>query len=282
VKTIINAAFASRRRRQATILSLSGIAVLLVGLYFNFQPGRQLILWAYVALIIGSVLSWLGVSLADQYVRPPRPEDAMAEAMKGAGAAYAMYHWALPADQALLTPFGIVLFRLFNIEGPVVVQGERWRDARPLSRRIFALGRQPIRNPARFLAGQADALRAALVGRDPALADVPILPVGLFTSPKVQLTAEDPQPPALRADALREWLRADGKRASLAPATRRSLEAALDALAEERLGMAQAAAARQRSEAAAKQRAAEHAAKEAQKKDEEKAARREKARAKRP
>jgi hypothetical protein len=232
MKIVIHSALASRRRRQATLISFAGIGVLLVGLYFNFQRGGQLmILYAYLALILGSLLSFLGVSLADQWVRPPRAEDALGEAMKGAGPAYALYHWALPADHVLLAPWGLVLFRVFNIEGAVAVRGDKWRDTRPLIRKVFSLGRQPVRNPERILGIEAAQLRAALVAHDPELADVPMQPVGLFTSPRVDLTVVDATPPALTGDGLRDWLRTEGRRASLAPATRRALVGALDAIA---------------------------------------------------
>lgn len=281
MKTVLNAALAARRRRQATLLSVVGIAVLLLGLYFNFQPGPQRVLYAYFALLIGSVLSWVGVSMADQWVRPPRANDALAEVMKGASAAYALYHWVLPAEHVLLTPAGLILIRVFNIEGAVTVRGAKWRDARPFLRKLFSLGRQPVRNPERLLAEQAAALKSALVARDASLADVPMQPLGLFTNRRVELTVEEPQPLALRADALRDWLRADGKGVSLPPATRRALEAALDDLAAERLGTDKQAEARAKSEAAAKSRAAEQAAKDAAKKEAETAERRERARAKR-
>lgn len=281
MKILVNSVLASKRRRQATLLSVVGIAILLLGLYFNFSSGPQRILYAYFALLVGSVLSWIGVSMADQWVRPPRADEALSEVMKGAGAAYALYHWVLPAEHVLLTPAGLILFRVFNIEGEVSVRGSKWRDARPLMRKLLSLGRQPVRNPERLLADQAAALRTALVARDPSLADVPMQPVGVFTHRRVELSLAEPQPAAMRADALREWLRADGKGPGLPPATRRALEAALDGLAAERLGTNKQAEARAKSEAAARSRAAEQAAKDAAAKEAEKAERREKTRAKR-
>jgi hypothetical protein len=274
MKITVHEALARRRRRQATLLSFAGIAVLLVGLYFNFQSDRQLILYAYMALILGSLLSFLGVSLADQWVRPPRAEVALAEAMKGAGPAYALYHWALPADHVLLAPWGLVLFRVFNLDGSVTVRGDKWRDTRSLARKLFSLGRQPVRNPTRILAIEAGQLRTALAARNPALAEVPMQAVGLFTSPRIELTAEAAEPPALRADGLREWLRAEGRRAALPAATRRALESALESIAAEAIGPDRSAEAQARAEAAAQARAVEKAEREAAEKAEARAERR--------
>jgi hypothetical protein len=280
MKILINTALATKRRRQATVLSVAGILVLLVGLYLNFQHSAQLVLAAYMALILGSLLSFWGVSLAGQWVRPPRAEEAIGEAMKGAGPSYALYHWVLPADHVLLAPWGLVLFRVFNVDGPAKVRGTKWHDTRPFYRKLFSLGRQPVRNPERILGIEADQLRKALVAKDPALADVPMQPVGLFTNPRVELSVADPNLPALRLDALRDWLRTEGKRPGLAPATRRALDAALDAVAGATLGTDKMIEAQAKSEEAAKARAADKAAKEAQAKAEAKAEKRAKARGK--
>jgi hypothetical protein len=267
MKTVIHTALANRRRRQAVLLSLGGIAVLLVGLFLNFQSGPNVLVLAYGALMAGTLLSWLGVGLADQWVRPPRAEVALGEAMKGAGPAFALYHWALPAEHVLVAPWGLVLFRVYNTDGAVEVRGERWRDARPFLRRLMTLGRQPVRNPQRALAYEAERLRGALVARDPALAEVPMQPVAVFTEPRAMLTVEAPNLPVLRLDALRDWLRAEAKRPALPPPARRALATALDAEAGERLGTARQAEARARSEAARQARAADQAATEARKKE---------------
>ncbi len=278
MKVVIHSALARKRRRQATLLSVAGIAVLFLGLYFNFQPSRQLLMYAYMSLILGSLMSWLGVSMADQWVRPPRAEEAVGEAMKGAARSYVLYHWALPADHVLLAPWGLTLFRVFNIDGPVEIRGDRWRDARPLARKLFSLGRQPVRNPERILGVESDQLRQALADRDSALAAVPMQLAGLFTSARAELTVSEPNLPAVRADGLRDWLRVESKKPNLQPAIRRVLEAALDDIAAERMGTARAAEAQVKAEEAAKSRAAATAAKAATAKDEARAEKRARAR----
>lgn len=278
MKVVFNAPLARKRRRQATLLSMGGIAILFLGLYFNFQPSRQLLLYAYMCLILGSLMSWLGVSMADLWLRPPRAEVVMGEAMKGAARSFALYHWALPADHVLLAPWGLTLFRVFNIEGAVDIRGERWRDARPLTRKLFSLGRQPVRNPERILSVEADQLRQALVAVDPTLSGVPMQLAGLFTHDGVRLAVEDPNLPVVRVDELREWLRTESKKPNLEPLERRALEAALDEVAAQRMGTAKAAAAQAKAEEAAQARAAEKAARKAKTKAEERAEKRARAR----
>jgi hypothetical protein len=103
-------------------------------------------------------------------------------------------------------------------------------------------------------------------------------PVGLFTSARAELTAEAPNLPALRADGLRDWLRSEGRKPNLEPAVRRALETALDEIAADRLGTAEAAAAQARAAEAARVRAAEKSAKDARAKEEARAEKRARAR----
>lgn len=232
MKRVVDRVLVARRRRQATLLSVAGLAVLGIGLFLNFQPSQ--VLGAYVALLAGTLLSVLGIGLADKWLRRPRPEEALAEALKG-GRALALYHWALPAEHVLVAPWGLVVIAVFAQEGPVHVRGARWREARPLWRALFSLGRRPVRDPSAALDAEAAALSAALVADDPALAGVPIERLAVFTFPGVALTVDAPSLPAVRTADLRAWLRDASKRPALPAADRRRLELALDRLAEARM-----------------------------------------------
>ncbi len=231
MKVVIHSNRVARRGRQAILLSVAGLAVLATGLALSlFRP--QQIVYAYSALVAGTLMSWLGIALSDKWLRPPRADKALADALKGAGRAYALFHWVLPAEHVLLTPSGLVVFAVFNQEGPVAVRGDRWHEGRPLWKRLFALGRRPVRNPERLLETEVEALRDALVAEDAELGDVPIEAVALFTYRGVSLTVEGPNVPALRTDDLRAWLREAERGRKLSPARRRRVELALDRLAE--------------------------------------------------
>lgn len=238
---VTNEALAARRRRQAALLSVAGFLVLVLGLAANLLglraagPDRTYVLVSYAGLVVGSILSWLGMALSDRWALRPRADAVLADALKGAGRAFRLYNWSLPADHVLLAPWGLTVFAVFNSEGPVSVQGGRWRDRRPLGRRLLGLGRRPVRHPGRALSVEVDALRAALVAQDQALADVTVATAAVFARPGVALDVVDPDMPVMRADALREWLRQDGRGAPLTHGDRRRIERALEAISAARL-----------------------------------------------
>lgn len=65
-----NQALCARRRRQALLCSGAGIAVLVTGLVLNLRSQFGA---AYLALLVGTLCSWMGVVLADRWGGHPAP-----------------------------------------------------------------------------------------------------------------------------------------------------------------------------------------------------------------
>lgn len=242
MKVVTNEALASRRRRQALLASMAGVSILIVGLLVNLraagggQDARQQLMLAYAALVGGSVLSWIGVVLTDRWAGRPRGDEALEAGLKGAGAAYKLYNWVLPAEHVLLTPWGLAVFTVFNHEGPVAIRGKRWRDARPFYRRLLSFGRRAVRDPRGALRLETGALARALLERDEALGEVTIEGVALFSHPALRLSVQEPSLPVVTLTTLRDWLRQEAaERESLSAGQRRRLQRALDEMAAERL-----------------------------------------------
>lgn len=200
-----NEALATRRRRQALLCSTAGIAILVAGLFLNlkgrFGP-------AYLALLLGTIASWMGVVLADRWVALPRPNKVLEEGLRRCeGRLYHLYHWTLPPDHVLLAPWGLTVFHSVGHDGPALIDGSRWRDLRPLWRRLLRFARRPVRHPGELIALDVKALREALATCAPALAEVPIRAVVLFTHPQARLTrkAEEADLPVLLPSELDAW-----------------------------------------------------------------------------
>jgi hypothetical protein len=232
VKVVTHTRLVARRRHEAMAASIGGLAVLGVGLLISLTR-VQLVAYAYGALVVGSVLSWIGIWLSETWLRPPRADEALAQALKGAGPAYALYNWVLPADHVLLVPWGLVVIAALGNDGPALIDGARWREQRPLRQRVARLGRRPLRNPSRWLGFEVRSLRDALSAAGAELGDVPIQPLAVFVQPKAVISVGESELPVIRADGFRTWLRQQ-KVPSLSPARRRQLVAALDELAASR------------------------------------------------
>ena len=183
---------------------------------------------AYLALLVGTLCSWMGVVLADRWVAIPRPDKVLQEGLKRCtGRPYHLYNWTLPPDHVLLAPWGLTVFHTMGHDGPALIDGGRWRDLRPLWRRLLRFARRPVRHPGELVALDLKALREALAAKDAELAAVPVDTVVLFTHPQAKLTLQrqDAALPVLQPADLDAWAQhALRDRPRLAPALRLRLE----------------------------------------------------------
>lgn len=232
LKIVTNPALMRRRGRQAGLLSMGGLVVLGVGLFLNLRGYAEP---ALVALFLGALASWIGVGLADKWLKPPRADVAIQRGLKGAGPAFALYHWRFPADHLLLAPWGLTVLVPVTVDGRVEISEGRWRERRPLYKKLLTLGRRPIGNPAAIAKLDIEAIRQMLASEAPQLTDVPVDAVAVFTQPTVVFTGEDSALAAVRADELREWIADRRKTEPLTNAARRELEKAVDGLAAKAL-----------------------------------------------
>jgi hypothetical protein len=234
LKVVRNDRLARRRGRQASALSIVGLSLLGAGLVVNF---RGQIGAAYLMLIAGSAMSWAGIALGDTWLKPPRPDKVLGDAFSAGGKGLALYHWALPPAHVLLGPWGLTVLLPSGADGLVTASPGRWKEQRPLRRRLTSIGRRPLGKPPDLAELQVDDLSAALAAREPEAAPPPIDAVIVFLNPAVELEGADERLPMVRAADLRSWLATARKRPSLDPVRRRELEAALDAMAAERMGV---------------------------------------------
>lgn len=237
MRVVTNDRLVARRRRVALLLSMGGVAVLGLGLLVNFYGGgaSRYVTLSYVALAVGTMLSWIGITLSDRWALPPRADLALAEGLKGAGQAFKLYNWLLPAEHVLLAPWGLTIFAVYNCDGPVDIRGRKWRDVRPWYRRLLSFGRRPVREPSRVLHIETSALAAKIMEHDEdgSIGDVAVEGVAVFSRLSGPLTVHEPSVPAYTTDGLGEWLKSRRKGESISPGRRRRLERVLDSIAEE-------------------------------------------------
>jgi hypothetical protein len=226
-----NTSLVRRRTRQAQVLSLLGLAVLLAGLLANLRQPSAGAAVGYFTLILGTTLSLIGISLSDKWVRPPRADVALTRALDRLGAGYKLYNWLLPAEHVLLTPAGVLVILVKSHAGRVECHAGRWRHRRSAWERIRDMGRRPLGRPDAELTAEIEAF-----GRLPGLAESGApLPgaadgVIVFTSRDVRLAVDECGQTSVHVGDLREWLREWMRgRQTLTPAVRRRLQSALDA-----------------------------------------------------
>ena len=194
--------------RLGQIASLLGLLALVAGLLFIFiSDNPNVFLYQLVALVIGFGLSQVGLYLSHRYLRRPRLDQVLDKAAgKFARKDGRLYHYLLPAPHVLLLPVGIVVLVAKYQSGRISVQGDRWTQGGVGMRRFF--GREGLGNPTREAEAQAARMTAMIQEVAPTAADVPVLPVIVFTTPNLDtLDLKESRIPATHAAKLGPVLR---------------------------------------------------------------------------
>jgi hypothetical protein len=213
---IRNEKLIKRNSLIARITMFGGLIVLAGGLFISF--GRADLFWlSTVALVVGFILSQIGIYYANRWGRSPRPDQLLDLSLKGLDGKFTLYHYETPANHLLVGPSGIWVLLPRPQKGYIGFSNGRWHHrGGSIYLKLFAqegLGRpelevkDEIRRVQEYLAKSLEGVslpdvRAALV----------------FTNPTVEIDIpEDETPPAetIQAGKLKELVRKNAKEKAL-------------------------------------------------------------------
>ncbi len=186
--------------------SLGGLAVLVAGMIVSLRF-PQLIWVSMLSLLIGFLGSTVGAYYANRWVRSPRADEVLTQALKGISNQYHLYHYLLPASHVLLGPTGLYLFRTYTHEGLVTYDGKKWRQKRSLLRSLGFSGTEALADPVQDALYDVQRFRRWLAQRYPAEKIPEIKPFVVFVRDKVELSVADTPVPVLRHKQLKGLVR---------------------------------------------------------------------------
>ena len=208
---ISNDTLIKRNARLSQIVMIAGLVVLGGGMFisFRFTDARYFYL-TLLALLLGFILSQVGIHYANHFGRHPRPDESMNSALKGLDAKYTLYHYLTPVPHLLIGPAGIWILMPRAQKGRITYRNGRWKQSGGnWYLKIFAqegLGRPDI-----DAAAEVDKLTKYFEKNLPEGTSIPTIQTALvFTDPKIVVDIpEDADPPAqtVTADKLKETIR---------------------------------------------------------------------------
>jgi hypothetical protein len=228
MKIIIDRQTIARRARLSHIASLGGLLVLLSSVGISlWQPTWTLI--TGLLLLIGGTVSIVGIYFANRWVKKPRPEDLLDEALKGLDDRHRMYHYALPCDHLMLTPGGILAIETVGLEGVFIYRDGRWRQKMTPGRAIRFFVEERLGDPIDRALTCAKAIKAQLVQEIPEASALEARGMVVFTHPYAELDVEKAPIPVCKADKVRAKLPKDANK--LSPEIYNRVQKKLDELA---------------------------------------------------
>lgn len=212
---MISIANRSKIKSQATfsnIIAVGGFITLLLGVVIPYiKPEYAEITFGFI--IVGAVLSIAGVYMANRWVRLPRPEQSLDEALKKFPDSYRLYHYSgLLSQHILLSPYGITLFHTINWEGVFKYKNKRWKETISFGRAIRYPLEQHLGDPTKKSIKTKQEMRNILEKSLGGKLEIDIKSMIVFLHNKVRLDIENSVIPVYKIDILKKQIISKGTR----------------------------------------------------------------------
>lgn len=216
MRIISNEKLIKRNNRIGTYLTVGSLVVLIGGLALSFMAPAQYISYSFLALILGFILSQIGIYFGNRYGRKPRPDQSISAALKGLEDKYSLYHYMTPVSHLLVGPAGVWVLLPYFQSGTITFDEKknRWRQkGGNLYLKLFAqenLGRPDLE----VTANRTDIerfLEKALP--DEEKPEVQALIV--FINSKTTVDADNAPSPTIHIDKLKDFIRRAAKASPL-------------------------------------------------------------------
>ncbi|MBT3389228.1 MAG: hypothetical protein HN413_02340 [Chloroflexi bacterium] len=195
------------------VTSIVSLAILAAGMYVTFKMPEKVSL-SLSALLIGFVLSQMGIYYTNRWGRNPRPDEQIDAALKGFSKQYFLYHYTTVASHVLVGPAGVWVLLPKPQKGTIIYHKNRWkkRGGGALGAYLSLFAQEGLGRPDIEITSEVDALKRALRKQLPDEQELPLIEAALvFTHPDVDIQANDAPSPTLSAKKLKDFLRKSAK-----------------------------------------------------------------------
>lgn len=208
MRIVRNIGHVKRRKRIGKWSAFIGFLMLASTFLFIFFPINLAV--AYGLLIIGFVTFNYGMQQVGKWNhtdRSPRSDLAIDAKLSTLGDRFVLLHYVQigkkVVEHVLLFPGGVVVLTARDIPGKIVGEGSRWRRKGIGMIRLFGMAGPQLGNPSVETDQGINAVESALKEQQ---FEVDLYGAILFTSPMVELEADDTDYPAMTLDQLPDFV----------------------------------------------------------------------------
>jgi hypothetical protein len=204
---LVNEERVKRGERVGKYATVAGLVLLVGGLLVSLLLQESGLWWvSFLFLIVGILVSSVGTMNMNRWVRVPRADQALAQALKGFDDRYQLYNYYLPAPHVLLSPLGLFVLTAMGQDGKITFDGTRFRRDFSLGRVLRFMADEGLGRPLAEAEAQVNTVRQHL--EENGIEDeVDIQNIMVFFHPKVELDVGDPPVPIANPKGLKKALR---------------------------------------------------------------------------
>ena len=228
MKIISNEKLIKRNSTIGQVTSLSSLVILGFGMYISFK-NPELFSLSVGALLLGFILSQVGIYFGNRFGRSPRPDELLDSGLKGLKNTYTIYHYTTPAPNLLVGPAGIWILLPFHQFGEITYNGKKWKSIGGgfTQNYMKIFGQENMSRPDLDAGAYAEKLLKALK-KEMSEEEIPhINAVVIFTSNDTEVKADDAPITTMHLKQLKPFIR---KVAKESPITKVEIEAVNRAL----------------------------------------------------
>lgn len=218
MRVITNEKMIKRNGRIGQFARNGGLLVLVGGMVVTFLNQAYVNL-AFFALLVGFVLTQVGIYFGNRWGRHPRPDELIDQGLKGLNDQYTIYHYMTPVAHLLVGPSGLWVIVPYYQVGKIVYEKNRWKQkgGGVLQRYLRFVGQEGLGRPDLEAPAEASTLDRAIKKQLPDNG-IPAPNVALvFTSAKAELEVENAPILTLPLKELKNTIRKMAKEKPLSP-----------------------------------------------------------------
>lgn len=208
MKIITNNTLIKRNRRIAQTCSFGGLIILIGGMILSFRNPQQ-VSFSLGALIIGFILSQIGIYFTNRWGRSPRPDEYLNQALKGLDSKYSLFHYQTPVSHLLVGPAGVWVILPRQQRGTITyTKGRYHQKGGNLYLKLFA--QEGLGRPELELGYEVEKIQKYLRQHLSEDKIPPIQAALVFTNDRAELNIDDsekPPAPTLHINKLKEFIR---------------------------------------------------------------------------
>ena len=219
MNVVIDEKLIKRNAKIGQILTIVSLATLGAGMFITFQK-PELLGVSIGALLIGFLLSQVGIHYTNRWGRSPRPDEQISLALKGLDKRYALYHYQTPASHVLVGPAGIWVLIPKHQRGTITYRKNRWKQSGGgiIQSYLKVFAQEGIGRPDLEIESDIEGVEKYLGKMLPEGTEIPEIQAALiFSNPEADIQADDAPSVTLPAKKLKDMIRKTAKGKSVSP-----------------------------------------------------------------
>ncbi len=220
MRIVSNQKLIRRNKKIGQFTTIGSLGILAIGFIISLQTNISSTDYIYslLALILGFILSQVGIYFGNRWGRSPRPDEVLAAGLKGLEDKYTLYSYMAVVPHVLVGPAGVWILSTYTQQGIITYDPEKkkWHHkGGNFLMKVF--GQESLGRPEQDTYSLVQEFQKFLTKE----VDIPNLPppqvamVFLTDPKKVSIAAPDSPIPIMNIEKLKDFIRRQAKESAI-------------------------------------------------------------------